>query len=75
MITNRGIKVWPEGFPETFCTDHWRCRFKPIADAKLDKKQIIQLLENALAQDIDVIKTENLYTFDGVARYSLGQGQ
>lgn len=75
MITNRGIKVWPEGFPETFCTDHWRCRFKPIADAKLDKKQIIQLLENALAQDIDVIKTENLYTFDGVPRYSLGQGQ
>ncbi|MFN6280551.1 MAG: NADP-dependent isocitrate dehydrogenase [Bacteroidota bacterium] len=75
MITNRGIKVWPEGFPETFCTDHWRCRFKPIADAKLDKKQIIQLLENAIAQDIDVIKTENLYTFDGVPRYSLGQGQ
>ncbi|MCS6819888.1 MAG: NADP-dependent isocitrate dehydrogenase, partial [Chitinophagales bacterium] len=21
MITNRGIKVWPEGFEETFCTD------------------------------------------------------
>lgn len=75
MITNRGIKVWPEGFPETFCTDHWRCRFKPIAGTKLDKKQIIQLLENAIAQYIDVIKTENLYTFDGVARYSLGQGQ
>ena len=75
MITNRGIKVWPEGFPETFCTDHWRCRFKPIAGAKLDKKQIIQLLENALAQQIDIIKTENLYTFDGVPRYSLGQGQ
>jgi len=28
MITNRGIKVYPDGFPETFCTDHWRCRFK-----------------------------------------------
>ena len=24
MITNRGIKVWPDGFSETFCTDHWR---------------------------------------------------
>jgi isocitrate dehydrogenase len=24
MITNRGIKVWPNGFEETFCTDHWR---------------------------------------------------
>ena len=28
MITNRGVKVWPQGFPETFCTDHWRLRFK-----------------------------------------------
>jgi isocitrate dehydrogenase len=27
MITNRGVKVYPDGFPETFCTDHWRCRF------------------------------------------------
>ena len=28
MITNRGMKVWAEGFEETFCTDGWRCRFK-----------------------------------------------
>ena len=27
MITNRGVKVWPGGMPETNCTDHWRCRF------------------------------------------------
>jgi hypothetical protein len=27
LVTNRGVKVWPEGFPETFCTDHWRSRF------------------------------------------------
>ncbi len=29
MITNRGVKVWPNGMPETFVTDHWRCRFQP----------------------------------------------
>jgi len=23
LVTNRGVKVWPGGFPETFCTDHW----------------------------------------------------
>jgi isocitrate dehydrogenase len=40
MITNRGVKVWPEGFEETFCTDHWRCRFKPISDKTITKKQI-----------------------------------
>jgi len=27
MITNRGVKVFPNGLKETFCTDHWRCRF------------------------------------------------
>lgn len=75
MITNRGIKVWPEGFKETFCTDHWRCRFKPINGSKISKSEIIQILNSALLNNIDVIKTENLYAFDGKPAYSLGQGQ
>ena len=75
MITNRGIKVWPEGFEETFCTDHWRCRFKPNDGEKMTKLTIIQLLSDAVEQNIDTIKTENLYTFDGRSGYSLGQGQ
>ena len=75
MITNRGIKVWPEGFSETFCTDHWRCRFKPAAGSDLGKHSIPSLLQNALQMNIDVIKTENLYAFEGKDAYSLGQGQ
>ncbi len=75
MITNRGIKVWPEGFEETFCTDHWRCRFKPDNGGTLDKEMIIQILSSAMAKNIDTIKTENLYAFDGKPAYSLGQGQ
>jgi isocitrate dehydrogenase len=75
MITNRGIKVWPEGFQETFCTDHWRCRFKASNGALFSKQIILDLMATALAQDIDVIKTENLYQFDGKDAYSLGQGQ
>jgi isocitrate dehydrogenase len=75
MITNRGIKVWPDGFKETFCTDHWRCRFKPNEGAAITKNSIVELLNNAINQNIDSIKTENLYAFDGKAGYSLGQGQ
>jgi isocitrate dehydrogenase len=75
MITNRGIKVWPEGFSETFCTDHWRCRFKPQSTEIMDKKEIVALLQNALNNNVDAIKTENLYSFDGKVSYSLGQGQ
>jgi isocitrate dehydrogenase len=75
MITNRGIKVWPEGFSETFCTDHWRCRFKPVNGATINKTDIVTLLTNAIQRDIDTIKTENLYAFNGVPAFSLGQGQ
>ena len=75
MITNRGIKVYPDGFPETFCTDHWRCRFKPREGEMLRTAAVLELLQAAEAHGIDVIKTENLYAFDGKPAYSLGQGQ
>lgn len=75
MITNRGIKVWPEGFRETFCTDHWRCRFKPVENNTMSKQEIIRLLNKAIENKIDTIKTENLYAFNDKPAYSLGQGQ
>ncbi|GAB2786539.1 NADP-dependent isocitrate dehydrogenase [Rhabdobacter roseus] len=75
MITNRGIKVWPEGFQETFCTDHWRCRFKPVNGYPMTKQHIIDLLSQAEGLNIDTIKTENLYAFDGKQAFSMGQGQ
>lgn len=75
MITNRGIKVWPEGFRETFCTDHWRCRFKSAKDVTFKPSDVIELMQKALNSGLEVIKTENLYSFDGKDAYSLGQGQ
>ena len=73
MITNRGVKVWPGGFPETFCTDHWRCRFRN--GAAVTHAEILALLGRVHAAGFDFIKTENLCTFDGKPGYSLGQGQ
>ncbi|WP_113663423.1 NADP-dependent isocitrate dehydrogenase [Pedobacter nanyangensis] len=75
MITNRGVKVWPNGFKETFCTDHWRCRFTSEVGIGISQEDIIQLLKQASDLNIDVIKTENLYEFNGKAAFSLGQGQ
>lgn len=75
MITNRGVKVWPNGFEETFCTNHWRCRFVKEDGSTITKEDILNLLQNALKNNVDAIKTENLYAFDGKLAYSLGQGQ
>lgn len=73
MISNRGVKVWPNGFSETFCTDHWRCRFQ--SEQPITNSFIVQLLGKAIDFGVDVIKTENLYQFDGKKAYSMGQGQ
>ena len=75
MITNRGVKVWPGGLPETFSTDHWRCRFLPRGDRPITNADVVTLLGNLDAAGFDVIKTENLYTFGGERGYSLGQGE
>jgi isocitrate dehydrogenase len=74
MITNRGVKVWPSGAPETFCTDHWRCRFL-AQNGPATHEQIVALLGRVEKAGFDFIKTEHLCTFDGEPGFSLGQGQ
>ncbi|HUF03866.1 MAG TPA: NADP-dependent isocitrate dehydrogenase [Aridibacter sp.] len=72
-IANRGVKVYPEGMPDTFTVDHWRCRF--ISDdgegTAIDRSSIISLLQRFDNAGLDAIKTENLYSFDGERGYSV----
>ncbi len=76
MITNRGVKVWPNGMPETFCTDHWRCRFMAEGESgTVTHKQIVAAMDRMVDLGLDVIKSENLCTYDGEPGFSLGQGQ
>lgn len=73
LITNRGAKVWPNGQPETFTTDHWRCRFLSQQGA-ITHGQITSLLERIADRGLDFIKIENLYNFDGQSGYSSVSG-
>lgn len=75
MITNRGVKVFPDGMKETFCTDHWRCRFQSIDNKPIGRADVIALLQRIDEAGFDFIKTEQLYLFDGKRGFSLGQGQ
>ena len=74
LITNRGVKVFPDGLPETIWTDHWRCRFT-AADGAVRPEQVVDLLRRLTKAGFDVIKTENLYTFGDFRGYSLAQGE
>jgi isocitrate dehydrogenase len=75
MITNRGTKVWPGGFPETFCTDHWRCRFTSPTAQSLQYQDVLNLMADVNQLGLEIIKTENLYTFNGVPGFTAAQGQ
>jgi isocitrate dehydrogenase len=73
MIDNRGVKVWPAGRAETFCTDSFRCRF--MSGAGTDMGKCLALLGRVTAAGIDIAMTESLRTFNGQAGYTLAQGQ
>ncbi|MEK9628573.1 MAG: NADP-dependent isocitrate dehydrogenase [Nitrospinota bacterium] len=75
MITNRGVKVYPDGNPLTFCTDHWRCRFLPKNGNTINGEDLVNLQNDVVKGGLEIIKTENLYSFGGERGYSLGQGQ
>ncbi len=74
MITNRGVRVYPEGIPETFKTDHWRCRFIST-EGEASFEALLGLQQAIHDGGYEIIKTEGLYTFDGERGYSLGQGE
>lgn len=65
QITNRGSEFFPKGDQVAVCIDQWRVRFTAANDSSLSQKQIIALLSLLTEQGIDLIRTENLYTFDG----------
>lgn len=75
MITNRGVMVYPDGMPETYCSDHWRCRFVSESGEPISHTNVISLLDRVMKAGLDFIKTEHLCTFDGERGYSLGQGE
>lgn len=74
VVSNRGQKVYPQGFSETFCTDHWRCRFLAAGDGNIKHQDVIDLLSRFANAGFDFIKTEHLYTFDGEKGWTAAQG-
>jgi isocitrate dehydrogenase len=76
MISNRGVVVWPHGHAATNCVDHWRLRFVCEPQSQREAYMRVSALLGLLGDHgLDVVKTENLYNFDGKPSYSAAQGQ
>jgi len=74
MIDNRGVKVWPDGMAETFCTDSFRCRFTSDKGS-VTQTQILAVLQRLVAASLEIVQTVALTNFDGKAGFTLAQGQ
>ena len=75
LLTSRGVKVWPDGMPETFRGDQFRCRNMGTAAGATPHSAIVGLLGRLTAAGIAFAQTVSLYDFDGERGYSLGQGE
>ncbi len=79
LITSRGLKIWPDSSIDAPYLRHCCCRFQSSTDIRQLKSithdDIIRLLTEINHLGLDVIKTENLYTFDGQLGFTLAQGQ
>jgi isocitrate dehydrogenase len=75
MLTSRGIKVWPDGAPETFRGDQCRGRFLSSGGGSVSQRDVLALLNRIATANLEFIKTENLSNFDGERGFSLGQGE
>jgi len=78
-ITSRGLKIWPNSKIDAPYIHHCSCRFQSANNSnslqKISHQDIIDLLSALNKLNIDVIKTENLYTFDGKPGFTLAQGE
>lgn len=79
VITSRGLKIWPDSRIEAPYLRHCCCRFQSTTDVKnlstIKHEDIIALLAEINTLGLDIVKTENLYTFDGKIGFTLAQGQ
>lgn len=75
MLSCKGLKVWPNIVTEMDVTDRFRARFLPVNGGTITHTAIAALLSRAAQQNIDFLKIENLFTFDGKAGFSMSQGE
>ena len=75
MLTSRGVKVWPDGLPETYRGDQFRCRHMSAGGGEAKQSQIVALLGRLTGAGLSVAQMVSLFSYDGERGFSLGQGE
>lgn len=78
-ITSRGLKIWPNSSIENPYLQSCCCRYQSANNVNdlqpIKHSDINNLLAEMDNLGLDVIKTDNLYTFNGELGFTLAQGE
>ncbi len=74
LLSNRGVKIWPGGAPETIPVDKYRCRFL-AKGGSMTQEKMIEILSAVAKGGVVIVQSMALRKYDGVIGYSLAQGQ
>jgi isocitrate dehydrogenase len=74
LISNRGTQVWPSGSVLTECVNQYRVRVEVAHDAGVTEQTLLGVAL-AVSNTLRVCSTEMLMNYNGIAGYSLAQGQ
>lgn len=75
-VACKGLKLWPRNDRFELLSDHWCCRFTPkVEGQEIKHAMVVELLQSLAHANIDFIKVENLFEFDGKKGFSLAQGE
>jgi isocitrate dehydrogenase len=76
MISSKGLKIWPVNITNKLDGDYFSLRFVPDNHEKITTHQeVVYLLNNMSAINLDFVQIENLYSFDDKLGFSLSQGE
>jgi isocitrate dehydrogenase len=72
-LANRGETVWPRGEAPALVTDQWRARF--TGEPGASTAGVAELMRRAAEAGLEVVKTENLYSYGGVPGFTAAEGE
>lgn len=73
FVANRGIRIWPDSPKFANLGDMYQIRF--LYESTIKYSEVLYIMDTLNKFNCHILKTENLYKFDGVVGFSSPQGQ
>jgi isocitrate dehydrogenase len=75
LISQRGLKIWPNAADGESIEEFAQCRFIGFEDTGITQKDVADLQISLINKGLTISSVQNLFTFDGAIGFTLAQGE